>query len=68
MAGLSSAFLAMIILIIIIIIIIITAVGGGGGGGAAAAAALPCHPSLLFLSPGDSLQLGNVGEFAHVCQ
>ena len=65
MAGLSSAFLAMIILIIIIIIIIITAVGGGG---AAAAAALPCHPSLLFLSPGDSLQLGNVGEFAHVCQ
>ena len=66
MAGLSSAFLAMIILIIIIIIIIITAVGGGGGG--AAAAALPCHPSLLFLSPGDSLQLGNVGEFAHVCQ
>ena len=67
MAGLSSAFLAMIILIIIIIIIIITAVGGGGGGGGAAAA-LPCHPSLLFLSPGDSLQLGNVGEFAHVCQ
>ena len=67
MAGLSSAFLAMIILIIIIIIIIITAVGGGGGAGAAAAA-LPCHPSLLFLSPGDSLQLGNVGEFAHVCQ
>ena len=67
MAGLSSAFLAMIILIIIIIIIIITAVGGGGGA-AGAAAALPCHPSLLFLSPGDSLQLGNVGEFAHVCQ